>query len=62
MGQITTTRNLVAIKVVRHAGQQGKLSQTATHMVNIVSCRTETWCTNGDFTNHGQPVPRPDPT
>ena len=28
MGQIITTQNLVAIKVVRHAGQQGHLIQT----------------------------------
>ena len=26
MGQITTTQNLVAIKEVRHAGQQGESS------------------------------------
>ena len=30
MGQIITTQNLVAIKVVRHAGQQVKISRKVT--------------------------------
>ena len=33
MGQITATRNLVATKVVRHAGQQLSLSGEYMHLI-----------------------------
>ena len=38
MGQITATRNLVAIKVVRHAGQSHAKGKVLGH-----TCRCENW-------------------
>ena len=39
MGQITATRNLVAIKVVRHAGQSGSVSKFVALLGVIVSLK-----------------------